>query len=64
MKESIRLAQEAQKKAVEKRLAEDQYLLTKPAGQLTGYDIDRMTGDIYKQRLLTDPKFVEVVNKK
>jgi hypothetical protein len=64
MKESVRLAQEALKKSADRQQAEDQVLLTKPVEQLTNYDVDRMTGDIYKQRINTDPKFVELINGK
>jgi hypothetical protein len=64
MKESVRLAQEALKKSADRQQVEDQVLLTKPVEQLTNYDVDRMTGDIYKQRINTDPKFVELINGK
>jgi hypothetical protein len=64
MKESVRQAQEALQKSADRQKTEDQYLLTKPVDQLTNYDVDRMTGEIYKQRINSDPKFVELVNGK
>lgn len=42
--------------------AANQGLLNKPVDQLTAYDIDRMPSEIYKQRMVGDPKFVTRVN--
>lgn len=46
-----------------RRKDEAESLRTKAVEDLTKFDIDKMSGDVYASRVRTEPDFVEKVNK-